>query len=265
MRPSLCQHRAPSVATVTTTAPWAGAKFEGLPHCRSLSSRTMSNSPSSKKTIDDEFYSMSLSIPTMEVMEEVGALIAIISQPTDVLFLDGDLGAGKTTFSRGFIKCKLGITDDDDEGKDGHDKTGDSSLRITSPTYLLSNTYEYIKEDDQTNEAREDQVSTREIHHMDLYRLSGKSPKDFEPLGLDHVFSNCISLIEWPSRLKGFPELLPPEETVLKIDLRIPDPISDERVMTVISSTKSHWTTRLQYLIGEGMVDDLFISAEDDE
>lgn len=95
----------------------------------------------------------------MEIMEEVGALIAILSQPTDVLFLDGDLGAGKTTFSRGFIKCKLGIKDEynDADHVDGDKDKGDDvggpriqqqqALRITSPTYLLSNTYVY-KEDD---------------------------------------------------------------------------------------------------------------------
>jgi len=94
----------------------------------------------------------------MEIMEEVGALIAILSQPTDVLFLDGDLGAGKTTFSRGFIKCKLGIKDeyndadhvDGDKDKDdgvGGPRIQQQALRITSPTYLLSNTYVY-KEDD---------------------------------------------------------------------------------------------------------------------
>jgi hypothetical protein len=92
----------------------------------------------------------------MEIMEEVGALIAILSQPTDVLFLDGDLGAGKTTFSRGFIKCKLGIKDeyngDDHVDEDKDDGVGirriqQQALRITSPTYLLSNTYVY-KEDD---------------------------------------------------------------------------------------------------------------------
>ena len=100
---------------------------------------------------------------------------------------------------------------------------------------------------------------------MDLYRLSGKSPRDFEPLGLAHVFSNCISLIEWPSRLEAFPELLPPEETLLKIDLRIPDPVSDERVMSLVSSAKSSWTTRLQYLIDEGMVDDLLLNSDNDQ
>ncbi len=98
---------------------------------------------------------------------------------------------------------------------------------------------------------------------MDLYRLSGKSPRDFDPLNLLHVFSNCISLIEWPSRLQAFPQLLPPDETLLKIDIRIPDPTSDERVMTLACSSssllESSWTTRLQYLIDEGMVDDLLL------
>jgi tRNA A37 threonylcarbamoyladenosine biosynthesis protein TsaE len=99
---------------------------------------------------------------------------------------------------------------------------------------------------------------------MDLYRLSGKSPRDFSPLDLGYVFSNCISLIEWPSRLQAFPELLPPEETLLKIDIRIPDPTSDERVMSLVSSSESSWTVRLKYLIDEGMVDDLLLHADDE-
>ena len=97
---------------------------------------------------------MSLAIPTMEIMEEVGALIAVLSKRTDALFLDGDLGAGKTTFSRGFIKCKLGIVDDRfDDGEDENfdnssgARVQEASLRITSPTYLLSNTYEYEEDD----------------------------------------------------------------------------------------------------------------------
>eukprot|EP00532_Pseudo-nitzschia_australis_P019042 CAMPEP_0168287440 /NCGR_PEP_ID=MMETSP0142_2-20121227/2263_1 /TAXON_ID=44445 /ORGANISM="Pseudo-nitzschia australis, Strain 10249 10 AB" /LENGTH=255 /DNA_ID=CAMNT_0008232825 /DNA_START=719 /DNA_END=1486 /DNA_ORIENTATION=+ len=239
------------------------------------------SSSAEAKVCDDDFYSMSLSIPTMEMMEEVGALIAVLSQPTDVLFLDGDLGAGKTTFSRGFIKCKLGIVDDDDDD-DADDTTSDNdndnisdsgaarvqdaSLRITSPTYLLSNTYEYIESDDYDRDEDKDEREQKiEIHHMDLYRLSGRSPRDFEPLGLGRVFANCISLIEWPVRLQAFPELLPPEETLLKIDLRIPDPTSDERVMSLVSSTESSWTTRLKYLVDEGMVDDLLLGFDRDD
>ncbi len=99
---------------------------------------------------------------------------------------------------------------------------------------------------------------------MDLYRLSGKSPRDFDPLDLGHVFSSCISLIEWPSRLQAFPQLLPPEETLLNIDIRIPDPTLDERVMSLTSSSESSWTTRLKYLIDEGMVDDLLLPTYDE-
>jgi tRNA A37 threonylcarbamoyladenosine biosynthesis protein TsaE len=105
----------------------------------------------------------------MEMMEEVGALIAILSKQTDVLFLDGDLGAGKTTFSRGFIKCKLGIEGDDygyDENDDCEDtaatRVGRGSLRITSPTYLLSNTYEYREDVDLSEEDIADGEPTRE-------------------------------------------------------------------------------------------------------
>ena len=53
------------------------------------------SSSSTTKMADNNSHCISLSIPTMEDMEEVGALIAIISHETDVLLLDGDLGAGK--------------------------------------------------------------------------------------------------------------------------------------------------------------------------
>jgi hypothetical protein len=48
------------------------------------------------------------------------------ASPPDAIFLDGYLGAGKTTFCRGFILCQTGQED--------------SGMRFTSPTYLLSNT-----------------------------------------------------------------------------------------------------------------------------
>jgi len=66
-----------------------------------------------------------LNIDTPETMEDVGSVLSSITQPGDVIFLDGDLGAGKTCFARGFIRSRSGISD----------------LRVTSPTYLLCNTY----------------------------------------------------------------------------------------------------------------------------
>ncbi len=88
----------------------------------------------------------------------------------------GDLGAGKSTFVRGLIRnlCQ------------------DDSLLVTSPTYLLDNTYQMFCEAD----GNEKMVS---IHHMDLYRL----PKgcDLSFLSIPKVFDNSLCLIEWPERL----------------------------------------------------------------
>lgn len=72
-------------------------------------------------------YVLCLSIPDPCSCEEIGALISAFAAPPDAILLDGDLGAGKTTFSRGFICNKIGA----------------SNEPITSPTYLLSNTYGY--------------------------------------------------------------------------------------------------------------------------
>lgn len=71
---------------------------------------------------------MRLAIETPEDMEDVGSVLSMQSQKGDVIFLDGDLGAGKTCFSRGFIRAKTGLFD----------------MKVTSPTYLLSNVYDGI-------------------------------------------------------------------------------------------------------------------------
>ena len=101
-------------------------------HCgRSTQRFAGSSSPlHSSKTRDP--CTVYLSIPDYCNCEEIGALISAFAEPPDVVLLDGDLGAGKTTFSRGFIRNKLGATNE----------------AITSPTYLLSNTYYYKSIDD---------------------------------------------------------------------------------------------------------------------
>jgi tRNA threonylcarbamoyladenosine biosynthesis protein TsaE len=175
----------------------------------------------------DDAYTLKLSVPTPEDMEDVGAILSMGTSAADTILLGGDLGAGKTCFSRGFIRAR----------------TGDADLRVTSPTYLLCNTY-----------PSQDGML---IHHMDLYRLSGKE-EDLQPLDMDHVLKDCISLIEWPSRLGN---ITPPKR--LDIIFRISHDDSEDNDSEEIERTlmlRAHgnqWEERLKFLEEEGYVDDL--------
>lgn len=92
-----------------------------------------------------------------------------------VICLDGDLGAGKTVFSRAFIRHV----------------TGDKAMSVPSPTYTLVQMY-----DDDS------------IWHFDLYRLDNS--RDIYDLGWEEALAAKICLIEWASRLGN----LKPKKTV---------------------------------------------------
>lgn len=175
----------------------------------------------------DDAYTLKLSVPTPEDMEDVGAILSMGTTAGDTILLGGDLGAGKTCFSRGFVRAR----------------TGDDELRVTSPTYLLCNTY-----------PSQDGML---IHHIDLYRLSGKE-EDLQPLDMDHVLKECISLIEWPSRLGN----MTPSKR-LDITFRISHDDSEDNDSEEIERTlifRAHgeeWEDRLKLLEEEGYVDDL--------
>jgi tRNA threonylcarbamoyladenosine biosynthesis protein TsaE len=100
---------------------------------------------------------------------QFGALLAAFHPGHAVIFLDGDLGAGKTTLSRGFIQAC---------GHSGH---------VKSPTYTLMESYS---------------LPDLTIHHLDLYRLS--EPEELEYLGMDELDRpKTILLVEWPQRGAG--------------------------------------------------------------
>jgi tRNA threonylcarbamoyladenosine biosynthesis protein TsaE len=111
-----------------------------------------------------------------EETEAFGGRLATARAPRDdaltVVYLTGDLGAGKTTLVRGFLRA-LGI-----EGT------------VRSPTYTLLETYEAGP-------------SAPTVVHLDLYRL--RDPTELEPLGLrDLARPGYVWLIEWPERGEGW-------------------------------------------------------------
>lgn len=115
-------------------------------------------------------------------MQALGHSLAEIIVPGCVIYLQGNLGAGKTTFVRGFLRG-LGIT-----GK------------VKSPTYTLVEPYDTEK---------------FEIFHFDLYRL--KQPQELQVLDLDAYFTpNSICLIEWPAHGGQY---LPPADLIGDFDI----------------------------------------------
>src|SRR5688572_9475602 len=110
----------------------------------------------------------------------LGAAIARTLAPGMVLFLRGELGAGKTTLARGVLRG-LGF-----EG------------RVKSPTYSLVELYE---------------VSRLSLHHFDFYRF--QDPREWSDAGFRESFNgHTVSLIEWPVKAGA---LLPPPD--VEIDL----------------------------------------------
>ena len=112
-------------------------------------------------------------LQSAEETVQLGAWVAsTLTKPT-ILFLYGDLGSAKTTFSKGFINYL----------------TSEPLANITSPTFVYMNLYE---------------SSTYPIAHFDLYRL--KSQKEFLSLGFDEILnSNNHCLIEWPEIIEDLP------------------------------------------------------------
>jgi tRNA threonylcarbamoyladenosine biosynthesis protein TsaE len=110
-----------------------------------------------------------LQLPDSASTEACGEALAKHCTVPGIIYLSGELGAGKTTFTRGFLRG-LGMMSD-----------------VKSPTYTLVESYPIPQQKDHI------------VHHFDLYRLNG--PEELEMLGLrDYTTPNALCLVEWPER-----------------------------------------------------------------
>ncbi len=123
----------------------------------------MSSNPSSPGT-------EALDSQSAEATETVGESLARRLQPGDVVLLEGDLAAGKTTLVRGLVRTLGGDESD-----------------VSSPTFVLLQSYQCEHEGIDT------------VHHVDLYRL-GEKISDLREIGIEDVLSdpNAVIAVEWP-------------------------------------------------------------------
>lgn len=123
-----------------------------------------------------------LTLADEAAMVSFGEQLATVAGGQGVVYLQGDLGMGKTTLSRGAIR--------------GSGHTGS----VKSPTYTLVEPYE---------------VGDKRIYHFDLYRLA--DPEELEYLGIrDYFDEESFCLVEWPDKGKG---ILPAPDLVIELSL----------------------------------------------
>ncbi len=116
-----------------------------------------------------------MKISSLRELEKIAIKIKKILLPGDTIFLYGEIGVGKTTFSRILIN--------------GYEKVNKiKKSEVLSPTFNI--VFEY-------------KIKKFKIKHFDLYRL--KSVSDIKNIGLFESNENILTIIEWPELIKKKP------------------------------------------------------------
>ncbi|GIW76157.1 MAG: hypothetical protein KatS3mg104_1220 [Phycisphaerae bacterium] len=115
--------------------------------------------------------------------EQVAAMLAGGLKGGECLALHGDLGSGKTQFTRGLVRA-----------------LGGDAQQVSSPTYVLIHIYSTPK---------------MTVYHLDAYRVEGAD--DFEKIGFEELLEQGgVVVVEWASRVR---ELLPQSRIDVLIDV----------------------------------------------
>ena len=125
---------------------------------------------------------LDLNLPDESATSALGAALAAGIGPGHLLYLSGDLGAGKTTLVRGLLRAL------------GH------AERVKSPTYTLVEPYI---------------ISRLHLYHFDFYRF--KEPTEWLTSGFREYFDGLAAcVVEWPERAGG---LLPPPDIAVTLEI----------------------------------------------
>jgi tRNA threonylcarbamoyladenosine biosynthesis protein TsaE len=118
---------------------------------------------------------------SMEETRELGRQMGTAAGPGDVLTLSGDLGVGKTVFTKGFA-LGIGVTE-----------------AVSSPTFTIVQEYH---------------SGRLPLYHFDVYRIG--DPEEMDEVGFDdYVYGDGVSLIEWAELIE---EILPEKRTRIMIE-----------------------------------------------